>query len=278
MKRLLKWFRKFINEILVLLLIIVIALYIIYFAESVSEKAIDLLVALAAIVSTFFLFLAFWQSKLSNDLKINEPFLNQIEKKILEKETKAKQLVMVEFNKELSQALKTSSIAIQDLSYSSFIFPISTALSHFQENTIYSKFLDLIEGSNKPVLIRDKYDVDDATNISLAFMVLRRGIRAIVYNYIEIYFIYETIDNSSLPIKQKKYFIDRLNEIMHDFNYFFKKQPIEGSATCDSVKFINGFVMFDINSSNQIFRCTNSFEILKTGFDYTLITDKYKND
>ena len=278
MKRFFKWIKENINFILVFLLIIVIALYVIYFAESVSDKAVNLLLAIGAVVSTFFLFLAFRQSKLSNELKINEPFLQSIEKRVTDKETKAKQVVMVEFNKELGLALNMSHIGIEDLTFSNFLNPLYIALDQIQNNTIYSEFKKSLDGSDKPVTLLNRMDIDDAIKISSMFKTLRRNIQAIVYNYMEIFFLYDDIHKSSLPVQQKIYFIGRLDDISQDFYYFFK--PVEtnaGKVKYENLQYIKEFIMFDMISENMIKRCRTTFDFLNpTGFDYTTISEKYR--
>lgn len=276
MKRVLKWVRDYLIEILVLLLIVLIVLYIIEFAGFISNKAINFLVASAAVISTFFLFLAFRQNKLSNDLKINEPILNQFEKKVLEKETKSQQLVLMNLNKEEGNPLLPSSIALQWTTYAHFLQPLSSTLKAIQENSIYRELLKLIEESNLPVEINDQKKLDDAIRASLAFRTLREGIRLIVYNYLDIFFLLHSIDESSLHEKQKSYLVNRLDKLLRDFYFFFKSQDNVSSSDYLLTQYIKEFKWFDITTQDELISCTTSFDNLSLGFDFTQIVEKYK--
>jgi|WetSurMetagenome_2_1015567.scaffolds.fasta_scaffold00003_234 hypothetical protein len=276
MNKVSNWLRKHLTEILVFLLIIVIVLYIINFSEAISNKAVDIIVAISATFSTFFLFLAFRESKLSNELKINEPILNQIEKKTLEKESKATQPVFIEYNRELNNPLLPTSVALNQSTYSNFLRPLYQTLIDIQEDSGYMNLLKVVKTTNKPVVLSDRYTIDEASRYARAFRVLRLGIRALVYNYIEIYFIYDSINASSLPIQQKKYLYDRLDPISHDFFYFFKTKSIQESNDFELTSFLKEFIWFDINADNQIYKCSSSFDYLNAGFDYTSIIDKEK--
>jgi len=93
MKKILEFITKQILAILVLFFIVVIGLYIIEFAGYVSDKAERILTVFAAISSTFFLFLAFLESRKSNELKTQEHFYFELEKQVAEIEEKSSHLV-----------------------------------------------------------------------------------------------------------------------------------------------------------------------------------------
>ena len=99
MKKIYNWLRsdlKSIGAVQIILIILIVPLYIIFLGDYLNSQAINILIALAAIVSTCFLYLAFRESKKANDLKRNEPVFENFKSEIVEIETKSKECIFSE--------------------------------------------------------------------------------------------------------------------------------------------------------------------------------------
>ena len=85
MKRIIEWFLKNRFVISAFLSIVIIALLIIIFGVHIDVNSVNILLAFAAVVSTFFLFMTFWETRKANDIKIYEPVFDDLNKKVIEK-------------------------------------------------------------------------------------------------------------------------------------------------------------------------------------------------
>jgi hypothetical protein len=217
----LKKMKEYILEILVILLIIVIGLYIINYAESFSSKAVNLITSIAAAISTFFLFLAFRQSKLSNDLKISEPFFNKIVKEISDIENKSNENAFSDpSGKLVSQHINYSDIKIRDFTYQNFAVSLLDLITHIEDNTKYPIIIDSL--LNKRALDIKDVTAEDYKGIRTVLDRIRFYHASFMLLYTKIYMKYSEIHNSDLNLKHKKFLFEKLDklctshDIIHD--------------------------------------------------------------
>ena len=92
-KKINSWISEHSLILLLVLIIAVIPLYVFQFNEFFTDNSIkliglivDIFVALAAVISTYFLFLTFKQAKVANELKIYESSFEEFGCQIAEKE------------------------------------------------------------------------------------------------------------------------------------------------------------------------------------------------
>lgn len=218
MKKFLRWFSKHINEILVFLLIIVIGLYIIFFADSISDKAEKILTALAATASTFFLFLAFQESRKSNILKIYESQFQLLETKIVEQEKKATQPVYnLTYIREIGSIISYPEIRLLEISYSKFYLEYASLFTHIENNDVYKKTILKLGSNNSIMLPNDEfYALVEA--LSKAIHRIHSGIISIFVNYAGLFVLYHSIHSSSLLVEQKKLLFTRLDVIIKEYD------------------------------------------------------------
>lgn len=207
-----KWLKEYLLVILVLLIIIVIGLYIIYFAESISSKAVNLITAVAAAISTFFLFLAFWQSKLSNDLKISEPYYKKIQKEINDIENKSKENAFSEPTiKLVSQEINYPEAKLRDFTPQNYAVSMLDLIAHIEDNTKYPIILDAL--INKKVIDSKNVSDEDYKGICRVLNRIRQYHASVMIIYTSIYMKYSEINNSDLNIRHKKFLFEKLDKL-----------------------------------------------------------------
>jgi hypothetical protein len=284
MEKIFNWLSKYLLEVLVLVMIVVIALYIIHFAESISDKVEKIITAFAAVVATFFLFLAFREAKKANDLKVYEPVFNELNKKVSEKELKANTKVFADEHILLiEKALNSNETTLDFVFYSNFVYCFLQTFSLIKSNTKYSDYIKLLDDKNLVKISTDLFDVNELKRAAFVLKILQGGLLLIIMNYIEIYFIYDSVQSSSLLTSQKKLLINRLNKTVDDEFFYIlnslRNIPIAGDEYDDelyeSCKELRNFQFFMLLGENEIIKHKSDLEYISTEFDYTRIREQY---
>jgi hypothetical protein len=222
MKKFIKLLSEYTFPTLVLILIIVVGLYIIKFAPSVSDKAEKLIASFAAVAATFFLYLAFMESKKSNELATQEHYYFELEKQIIEIERIAEKRV---FND--SSIIKLSEIKfpvqiLETIRYANFIYGIKGLYSHLEIDKSYQKCKSLI-GDIKSI------EIDNQTMQELRYIInlmsfLNDQLGKLLIYYTDVTDIYGRIDSFKLSRDLKKLLIARLNATMTEYFLLFEPQ------------------------------------------------------
>jgi hypothetical protein len=211
MKKIFVWFLNHLFEIIVLFIIIVIVLYIIYFAESISDKAEKIITAFAATATSFFLFLAFLQSKKSNELTINKPKFDYLENEVNEVLKKGDEEVLSQERIEyLVKVTKFPEPFLHLIIFNVFDNHLTAVLKFIKSNTNYQTYFDLL-GQNVKVSLKDKPLLhDDANELSLVFQIIRACTLEIYLYYNSIYTTCKRIHTSLLEKKHREILIEKL--------------------------------------------------------------------
>jgi hypothetical protein len=220
MKKFVKLITENLSPILVLLLISVIVLYILHFAEAFTDKAIKIITAFAAGTSTFFLYLAFTQNKKSNELKTQEHFYSELEKQVTNFENIAEKTVFVENNYLLDFYLPFPIELTGKIKYIYFIYPIKDIFLSLEKDSSYQYCLKKI-GKETSVKLDDDYEVKE---VLLVMSFLRDNFQKIFIFYIEALQIYERIDQIKLEEDLKKLLVARLDANMTEYFLLFNAQ------------------------------------------------------
>lgn len=214
MLKLYKWYSEHILGILVLLIIIVIGLYIIHYAESITDKAKNIITAIAAAISTFFLFLSFRESKKSNQLKILDLEYRRLEKLVAEQEKLADQKIFN--NSEIKAMIDDLNCPKEFVSSPTYkligyyfvkIFDLITANAHYQQ------IIQLLDKNDVAVLPSNNASLlHNAPKISEALEIIADKMNEIRDKYQNQCFLYNSVYSSELYSKQKELLIIRLDK------------------------------------------------------------------
>src|SRR5450759_2743955 len=143
MKIIISWFLKNVPVLNTLLLLIGIALLIIDFGIYLTDKSVDILVAIAAISTTFFLFLAFRESKKANDYNISQPLFEEFEHQIEDLKLKSEEDLIGDFTKNyINHIIKDKLVKPHEFTFSKFIFPLKNLYSEISKTTLYNKYME----------------------------------------------------------------------------------------------------------------------------------------
>jgi hypothetical protein len=88
-----KWLLKKMTSIVIFIIIIAVAILIDVYGTDIPVNSVNVLLAVAAVFSTFFLYLAFNESRISNALKRSELIIDQIDKDINAFDIKSKESI-----------------------------------------------------------------------------------------------------------------------------------------------------------------------------------------
>jgi hypothetical protein len=268
MNKINKWVTEHSLFLIIILFICLIPLYIIYFNTKIDEKIlsiiVNVIVAVAAVVSTFFLYLAFKESKLSNILKITEPKFDLIEKKVIEQEAKAKEFLFTE--NQIKLINKTTKIPPKDLyqiTYSTFMAEFAIIIKAIEANQDYIKCQKDLGSSSNYQFPPNLNPIIKVRIIEIATtqILVYNAIQKINKNYANnIFRIYSEIDYSNLHNEYKVFLTSRMNNVSFEISELYR---IVFSENMDNV--IRKFQRFDFDRrKNTLIR--NNQEI----FEYNL--------
>ncbi|MGA1978438.1 MAG: hypothetical protein ABSG89_11365 [Bacteroidales bacterium] len=211
-KKINDWFIKSSTIFIVILFIAIIPLYIIFLGKYINDKIVNILVALAAIISTYFLYLAFREAKKANELKINEPLLNQFDKEVTELENKSNNTIFsADGAKLLSICIDYNVNIILLMTYSSYYSTLITLIDRIDENDNYREIIKQL-GNYERLFINEEND----KNIGIALNKISTAMMSITSNYSSIYYKYYTIDNSDIEAKHKVFLFNRLSKLRNE--------------------------------------------------------------
>jgi hypothetical protein len=268
-KKFSKWLATYLNEILVLLIIIVIALYIIKFANVVTDKAETLITSFAAIASTFFLFLAFRESKLNNKLKLNEPFFRMFENEISELKIKSDNPIFPQ-TKGLSYSLNYPESDLKDIKFKNISNSIPILLLHVLNNTKYFDYLKILNTN----YVTDPND-EEVKRLCFGLTRIWLGFQSVVLYYSEVLLRARMIEQSNLEDEQKKYLLNQLDYINYDLVQLhddIKNKNAFGNIAKD-------FVIFDYDTKDTLIKSDFELDfnlIIEIHYKIKEITSKYR--
>lgn len=278
MKTFSNWLKKGFNGISVLLIILIIPLYIIYFGKYINDKTVDILIAVAAIVSTCFLYLAFRESKKSNDLKISDVEYQYLDRLITEQESKANQCIYsIDDINNICAGFNIRPRTLKEITFSDFVYGINMVFRVIQTQEIYKKAMERLDGKLMAT-VPDDIIADDTLRFSSACSRVREAItEKILYNFVELFSLYKQVDSSSLIYFHKVLLINRLNSISTDYSDFNKTDRDE--ETEDRISFLMKFQMFAYVDKNLLFQIHNGFlpENFGQNINFEDIKIKYSN-
>jgi hypothetical protein len=278
-----KWALKYLSSFFVLAFIMLISYLLIKVGTKIDNNTANILLAVGGVASTFFLYLTFRENRKSNELKIIEDVYKDLKHEVIDKELKSQKQVFSELNiNELNRILNYPKLYFHNIVFSDFVYNFHPLFLHIKDNTSYNEYMTMLVDNNKPVLLKDKLYIDEASKMSNAFNIIRYGIKDILHNYVELLMVYESINESSLEEKQKIYLIKKLNEITSVYYYFFKTPKDEffnaypnAQYLFDCCTLLKEFKLFTFNENNSISKCTTPFESISYIKDYTKIKEKY---
>jgi hypothetical protein len=209
-----KWILKFELEIIVSLVIAVVSLYVLYFGKYIGDKPINVLLALAAVVSSMFLWLAFRESRRGNNLIICQKLYDEFWFRI----------------DELEKAMNTQ-VFDKDESFNRNYFNIPSKITY---NAFESCLISILNSINKGIDDHNVYSKNWNTNTeSGAFFNMQNFISDIsqfkrkIGSYsdycFEILSVYKKIDKSNLDLDQKSLLIERLYPLSSGYINFYVK-------------------------------------------------------
>jgi hypothetical protein len=279
-----KWLMKNLSSILIFTFIIILAVLIDIYGTDISTNTVNVIVAVAAGASTFFLYLTYKESKKSNDLIIYKSVFDELNNKVTEKILKANaQVFSNENSKYILETINSDNISVEFVTYSLFIFDIFDVITFIKTKTKYADYIKLLDNKESAVIPSKYISFTELNKQSLLINIIHNGIFLIIINYIEIYFIYNSIHTSSLHKSQKSLLINKLNSITDNELYYLIKailnEPVSGDEDiqelyecCNELK---QFVFFDLGVPNKIIKSDSNFDYISPAFDYTKIKAQY---
>jgi hypothetical protein len=256
MKKIISWFLRNVSILNSFLLINVIALLIIDFGIHLETASIEILLAIAAITSTFFLYLAFKESKKANDYNISQPLFTEFENHIEEQKSKAHENLFSEFTVNyLNRYIKKGLIEINETTYSNFTYPISKIYSEIIKTTLYNQYMSRLDYAESVSLLPDNRDLEDVQRFVIIFNDIHIGILHLLFNYNMILNMYNSINQSTLFKIQKEILFARLDVLC--FEYDLISEAIKNDKP-DYKQLIN-FKTFEIKEDNLVVRSSIEF-------------------
>lgn len=219
------------NSIGIILIILIAPLYLVYFSDYINDKSVNILIAIAAIVSTCFLYLAFRESKKSNKLKVYDVELQYLEKRVNEQEKISQEKLFSSSDIQYIASIFPSShnILIR-IQVSRFVDSLSDLLSLIEKHPYYQEILKKYPSNGSVLKLEDKNNIK-ITELSTTFGKIQdRFIEVTFSNFMEKSNLYKSIHYSSILSEHKELFINRLNNVSWDFlvmtKYFDKDAPV----------------------------------------------------
>jgi len=218
MKRLLDWFLKYVSVINTFLLINIVALIIIDFGINFTDKSLNILFAVAAIVTTFFLFLAFRESKKANDFNVSQPLFEEFNYQIENLKFKLEEDLLGDFTiNYINRYIKNKLIKPHDITFSKFIFPLRSLYNEISRNNLYMQYMEKLTLSNSVALPDDEDICDKLKSQTIIFQDIQISILYLFHNYVRIFRLYRSIDQSILFKLQKQILFSRLDKISTEY-------------------------------------------------------------
>jgi hypothetical protein len=253
----------------------------IQYGSDIDDNTTNVIMALGAILSAFFMFLAFKETRKSNEIRLKEDEFQDLKKKVGELEIKANEKLFNDQTiKELSSTVNYSDSKLNNITYSNFIYPFHDLFAHIYNYTNYKECIELFSGTNRYKLNTIGH-ADDTLKLDVTFDTINKGISLLTTNYFRLYFLYEDIDASSILDERKKYLFNKLNRITDEFRYFFIDQIDKSDASFstsqfDSTRFLKEFETFKADETKGIVKKTySSFHSIRILVNYLHFRNKY---
>jgi hypothetical protein len=259
MKKFIDRLFKDFNSIIIILIILIVPLYIIYFGKYLDDKTVNILIAVAAIVSTCFLYLAFRESKKSNQLKIYEVEFSYLENRVREQEKKANERIFssedIEF---INDIIPLSRDLLKNVTYSRFVHTLSAVFSTVEKDPTYILIKEKY-GKNGHHFVPIDKNGSKIIELSSALEKLQMSIfRVASESFMDIAILYKSIHYSSILKEQKELLINRLNRISADYSYLAKNKDKESEV----LSVLKNFKNFEVTANGEI----NEVKIRNSGF------------
>lgn len=280
LKKVIRWLWKNKWIIFISISIFVIIVLFILYGSDIDGNTTNVLISFGSLLSAFFMFLAFKETRKSNEIKLKEDEFQDLKEKVRELEIKANEQVFNEhIITELSSALNYSDSELQNSTYSNFIYPFHGLFAQIFNYTDYKTCIELFSGTNRYQLNKD--NEGNTLKLSGIFETINKAIALLMKNYFKLYFIYEDIDLSSVHEERKKYLFNKLNRITDEYRYFFidkidKSDLSFNTNQFDSTKFLKEFETFQIDDTHKIVKKTySSFHSMGILVNYLKFRNKY---
>lgn len=250
-KKAFNWIRKNIEEINVFLFIIIITLFIIHFGVKINQESIDILVSIAAVVGTFFLYLAFRQSKRSNDLIINEPVVNDFEKRLAQLEKRFSQRV-IKSDIDADYFIKNfnyDELRIKQITYKNFETEFRDLVLSITNDEKYIKYVGFIESSeNRKYKAADTQEWQEMSILKTAFGLIEMYHSYIDFEFYDLFLICTEIQNSRIDFYLKERLLKRVYE--NAYEYTFVNESSDDRV--DFNNYIVNSIRFEINAEMEM--------------------------
>ena len=265
-------FLQKVNYLNVLIIILIAPLYILYFGESISDKIVSILTSIAAIASTFFLFLAFKENRKSNKFKMVEYLYSELESKVIVAEKKAKDPVYTENTETICRELNFPKNDLMKITFSKFIWGISNLLSHLEKDLIYLKYKKLTI-SNLKTKLNDE-SMNEIKNIEFIVTGIWESLLNLTMYYKSLNQLYLSIDKFPIDIELKILLFERLKVLSPEYDSCassFLKQDGHGY-------YIGNYIFFQIQKDELVW-APNFFDSLnEISKEMKAIAEKYKDE
>jgi hypothetical protein len=273
MKKIYNWLLidlKRIGAIQIIFIILLVPLYIIFLSDYVNSQAINILISVAAIVSTCFLYLAFRESKMANELKRNEPLFENFKNEIAEIKAHSEECIFTENAiTVLTDQINYSADSLKLFTYGSFLNEFLRLYTYLNSNVNYKYIINFF-GDFKQAYIDNEKAQDIGSGLNTIYFAL---IRLSSY-YSKTYLLYSDIDRSEIDTKHKIFLFEKLNDMDFDFknlHKYFAENTEEG-------KLLKKFIWFDLSLGNVFtIVLVNEFTYIDSMYSRNQeIFDKYK--
>jgi hypothetical protein len=281
MKKVIELYYKYEEECKVFLIINVIALLLMnLFANSDRISVKDILTAGASVASTFFVFLAFRQTKLSNELKISDAEYHYLDRIITAQETKAEICVFSSDDiKYINSSIGINIKNLEAITYVFFIDGFNIVFRILGRNGVFKKSMEILDGKRTASMPDDELFAIDALRLSTVISRIRSTVTdKILYNFVELFSLYNQVHNSALIYSHKKLLINRLDAISTDYSAFNRTDLDEEEQ--DKKDYLLNFNMFGYYSNEHFLIPQNSGflpENFGQTFNFEDIKSKYIN-
>lgn len=231
MKKFIHWFMKDYNSIGIILIILIAPLYIIYFGNYLNDKSVNILVAIAAIVSTCFLYSAFRESKKGNELKVYEVELQYLEKRVNKQEKISQEKLFSNSDIQyIERIIPGSHNILIRIQISRFVDSLSDLLTLIEKNPNYQEVFKKYSSNSSVLKSEDKNNIKIIELSTTLGKIQDRFIEVTFSNFMEKSNLYNSIHYSSILREQKELLVNRLNNVSWDFSimtkYFDRDAPV----------------------------------------------------
>ena len=254
---------KNINSLGVVLIILIVPLYLIYFTIYLTDKTVNMLIAVAAVVSTLLLYLAFHESKKSNYLKIYESEFDRFDKEIRFFEERSKQKLFSATTDKLIESVFPESIEyLPYITYTNFA-SMEILLKMIEDNKNNKCLQKMIWKVGNDGMLMDEYIIMDESiimeskQISILLKEINKGFSNLERSYYNLVSLSYSIDNSSLLKEQKQLLFSRIKPNLDDYDKISNGIGMGGDELCRLLLETN---MFEITPTNRLIRGDSLYE------------------